>query len=48
MELPNHLVPWHTVKKLLKGAWDEGYDACAHYHSLDTEHSAPNPYQEDD
>ena len=28
-------------------AWEEGYEACAHYHSCDTEHSAPNPHQEE-
>lgn len=28
MELPSHLLPWDTVKKLLKGAWDEGAE-CA-------------------
>lgn len=46
MELPNHLVPWETVKILLKGAWGEGYDAGwdrGHYETEET----PNPYQED-
>lgn len=45
MELPNHLLPWDTVKILLKGAWDEGYDA-----GIATEFnvSTPNPYQEDE
>lgn len=28
-------------------AWDEGYEAAAKYHSLDTEHGEPNPYREE-
>lgn len=41
MELPNHLVPWDTVKKLLeqakRDAWDEGRSAFR---------TETNPYQE--
>lgn len=25
-DVTNHLVPWTTVKKLLKGAWQEGHE----------------------
>ena len=28
-------------------AWDEGYEAAARYHDLDTEFAAPNPYREE-
>ena len=27
--------------------WDEGYEAAARYHDLDTEHAAPNPYEQE-
>ena len=53
MELPNHLVPWETVKQLLKGAWDEGHNASVAY-GMRVEAEYPkvprppnNPYQED-
>lgn len=48
MELPNHLLPWDTVKKLLKGAWAEGYDEG---HTDGANHIAPltpNPYDKED
>ena len=35
-----------AVRKLQAIAWDEGYEAAAKYHSLDTEHGEPNPYRE--
>lgn len=35
-----------AIRSVRAEAWDDGYEACAHYHSLDTEHSAPNPYQD--
>ena len=47
VDITNHLITWAIAKRMQAGAWDEGYDACAHYHSLDTEHSEPNPYRED-
>lgn len=49
MELPNHLIPWHTVKKLLKRAWEEGYNHGATDVGLGLreEELTPNPYQED-
>jgi len=28
-------------------AWDEGYEAAARYHDLDTEFAAANPYREE-
>ena len=27
--------------------WGEGYEAAARYHDLDTEHAAPNPYEQE-
>ena len=43
----NPAVSVHYIRREKAKAWDEGYEACAHYHSLDTEHSAPNPHQEE-
>lgn len=49
VDITNHLVPWTTVKKLLRAAWGEGYEAGA----LDVGRGlrecelTPNPHQED-
>ena len=34
-----------VVAEIKAAVWDEGYEAAAKYHSLDTEHSEPNPYR---
>ena len=34
------------IARIKAEAWDEGYEAAAKYHSLDTEHGEPNPYRE--
>ena len=36
-----------AVRKLQAIAWDEGYEAAARYHDLDTEFAAPNQYREE-
>lgn len=53
-ELPNHLLPWDTVKKLLKqakrDAWEEGHEATCEAHDFygGLNYTPPNPYQEDE
>ena len=34
------------IARIKAEAWDEGYEAAARYHDLDTEFSEPNPYRE--
>lgn len=54
----NHRAPGDTTEGLVAEArrglakikaesWDEGYEAAARYHDLDTEFAAPNPYREE-
>lgn len=49
-DITNHLIPWSTVKKLLKGAWDEGYDHGANDvgSGLREDELTPNPYDQED
>lgn len=48
IDVTNHLVPWTTVKKLLKGAWGEAY-VNGWKDALNEEATTltPNPYAED-
>ena len=34
------------IARIKAEAWEEGYEAAARYHDLDTEFAAPNPYRE--
>lgn len=57
VDITNHLIPWTQVKRMLKGAWAEGYDAgttdSSNYEDVRDGHAyyddyeeTPNPYQE--
>lgn len=54
-DITNHLLPWDTVKKLLRGAWAEGYDAGFDDARTDGLYDdgydstyTPNPYDQED
>ena len=36
-----------ALEAVAADSWDEGYEAAARYHDLDTEHAAPNPYEQE-
>lgn len=36
-----------AFREAQRKAWDEGYEAAARYHDLDTEFAAPNPYRDE-
>lgn len=50
MELPNHLVPWDTVKQMLKRAWDESHEATCEAHDQygGLNYTPDNPYDQED
>lgn len=59
VDITNHLIPYTQVKRMLKQAWDEGYeagsddvhawiDATEGYADFDEYEDTPNPYREDE
>ncbi len=42
----NPSVSVHYIRREKAEAWDEGYDAAARFHDLDTEHAESNPYRD--
>ena len=50
VDITNHLIPWTQVKRMLKRAWDEGYDDGANDvgSGWREDELTPNPYDQED